>query len=260
MKTLGKLFLTLTLWLTLHTSFVQADLVGPYSNSVASFDIDANGLVAATGTDATGSLSLSGVGTRMFWFPAQAAFRAGRVDTTQWDAANIGWASVAFGASTKASGWSSTALGYETVASGWISFASGSNTLSSNSYSTAMGSYTSALGSSSTALGWQTIASGNSSTAGGFNSQAWADYSSSFGYSLYNASYANFAVGTYNLGGSGGSSNTTWISTEPIFEVGNGTSSMRSDALIVYKNGNSTFQGPITILNPSTDIPVYTGS
>ena len=52
-----------------------------------------------------------GAGTRMFFNPNKAAFRAGYVDGTQWDNANIGDYSTAMGYNTKASGVLSTAMG-----------------------------------------------------------------------------------------------------------------------------------------------------
>ena len=47
----------------------------------------------------------------MFWYPSQAAFRAGVITEEQWDEANIGGASVAFGSDTTASGAYSVAMG-----------------------------------------------------------------------------------------------------------------------------------------------------
>ena len=71
----------MTFWLALHTASLRAtDLLGPYGTSPITFDIDANGLLSATGTYGTGTLSLSGAGTRMFWYPGKAAFRAGEIE------------------------------------------------------------------------------------------------------------------------------------------------------------------------------------
>jgi len=246
-RTLKKLFLALTFWLALHTAALRAtDLLGPYSNSAASFDVDANGLLSATSVSEAGSLSLNGIGTRMFWFPGAAAFRAGYVGSTQWDSSNVGWGSVAFGNGTTASGWCSTVLGgYGSTASNWISTAMGASTHATGAFSTASGAYSTASGAYSIVMGEGNLAYGNYSTAGGCNSSAWANFSAALGYNLQSSSYANFAVGSYNLGGSGGSSNTSWISTEPLFEVGNGNSTTRSDAVEVFKNGSMTVQGPI---------------
>jgi hypothetical protein len=86
----------------------------------------------------------TGAGTRMMWYPDQAAFRSGEVSGTQWDKANLGSYSLASGYNTKAQGTSAVALGY--------------NTTASNDFTTAIGVYTTASGHSSIALGANTSA------------------------------------------------------------------------------------------------------
>jgi len=114
-----------------------------------------------------GGLLASGAGTRLMWYPAKAAFRAGYVDGTQWDDTNIGYYSVAMGYKTKASGDYSTAMGYNTTASGNFSTAMGAGTIASGYYSTAMGSLTTASGIISTAIGeYVTASAQNSITIG----------------------------------------------------------------------------------------------
>jgi hypothetical protein len=103
------------------------------------------------------------------------AFRAGSVNGTQWNPANIGIYSLATGYSTTASGGGSTAMGYGTTASGGSSTAMGYSTTASAYYSTAMGDGTTASGVVSTAMGLFTTASGDYSTAIG-------SYVSSSGY------------------------------------------------------------------------------
>jgi hypothetical protein len=150
---------------------------------------------------------VSGSGTRMMWYPNKAAFRAGRVISTQWNKDNIGYNSVAFGYNATASGYASTALGESTTASGILSTAMGFNSIASANFSTAMGSSTTASGAYSTSMGMNTNAS----------------------------SYASLAIGRYNVGVGNASS---WVSTDPLFEIGNGTSSAsKSNAMTVLKNG-----------------------
>gem|GEM_PF-2167777 len=74
-----------------------------------------NGAVLFSGT--TGSTPISGTGSRMMWTPDKSAFRAGFVNGGQWDAANIGDYSAAFGHSTEATGTASTAMGISTQSS-----------------------------------------------------------------------------------------------------------------------------------------------
>jgi len=93
----------------------------------------------------------SGPGTRMFWYPAQAAFRTGAVSGAQWDPANIGTYSFAAGVDPIASGVAAVSLGTGTIASG--------------ENATALGIFAQASGVNSMALGTGVIASGLSSTA-----------------------------------------------------------------------------------------------
>jgi hypothetical protein len=131
--------------------------------------------------------------------------------------------SIAIGRSTFATGFGSTAMGYFTLASGFYSTAMGFYSKSLGSYSIAMGYFTKASGNFSTALGSSTIASGYSSTAVGFNTSA--------------AGYSSLVVGMYN--DSLVAAQTAVTTTTPLFIVGNGnTSTDRSNALVVLKNGN----------------------
>lgn len=93
-----------------------------------------------------------GAGTRMMWYAAKSAFRAGGVGLTNWNEANTGLYSTAFGFDNKASGNYSTAMGNTSVASGSTSTAMGRGT-ASGSYSTAMGFNTTAANYASVALG-----------------------------------------------------------------------------------------------------------
>jgi len=130
--------------------------------------------------------------------------------------------STAMGRSTTASGPSATAMGESTIASGQGSTAMGILTTASNFASTAMGVFTTASGPSATAMGVSTTASGIYSTAMGNNTTA--------------SSYNSTTIGRYNIGGGNA---TTWVETNKLFEIGNGTSSTtRSNAFTVLKNGH----------------------
>ena len=76
-----------------------------------------------------------GGGSRLTFYPGWAAFRAGRVDGTQWNDANVGLNSVAMGYNTIASHQYSTAFGSGTTASGGNSFATGFGTIASGTTS-----------------------------------------------------------------------------------------------------------------------------
>ncbi len=171
-----------------------------------------NGNVLFNGT--TGAIPTTGSGTRMMWYPAKAAFRAGAVTGTAWDDANIGTSSVAFGTDTKAYG----------------------------AYSTAFGGGTTATGNTSMAAGAYTNATGATSFAEGLYSTASGDYSTAFGTYTTAQPYGSFVVGQYNV-----ISGTTssWVAADPLFVVGNGSSSsVTSNAITVLKNGKTLIGNP----------------
>ena len=63
------------------------------------------------GAATTVATPIAGAGTRMMWYPAKAAFRAGTAKGTEWDLASTGIYSTALGYAVTASGDYSTALG-----------------------------------------------------------------------------------------------------------------------------------------------------
>jgi hypothetical protein len=209
----------------------------------------------------------SGIGTIMMWLPEKSAFRMGTVNGTQWDAGNIGLFSTAIGFNTIASGLYATAMGNGTIASGIYSIATGALTRADGARSTAMGDGTNASGYSSTAMGDLTMAVGLSSTAMGSDTRAIGNFSTSMGFStgaygisstamgdatIANgrnstsmgfstsaSSFSSVSMGQYNDAVSG-SNALTWVATDPLLILGNGTSNVaRSNALIVLKNGNT---------------------
>ena len=80
-------------------------------------------------------------------------------------------------------------------------------------------------------MGLNTRASGTTSTAMGDNTTA--------------QSFVETAIGTYNTNYTPNSA-TAWDLTDRLFVIGNGTSSVKSDALVMLKNGNTTFSGTVT--------------
>lgn len=84
-------------------------------------------------------IPVEGAGTRMMWFPEKAAFRAGYINGTQWDDANIGLYSVAMGQSVRASGDNAVAMGVRSTAANGSSFAVGEDNTATGYGSVAMG-------------------------------------------------------------------------------------------------------------------------
>jgi hypothetical protein len=182
-----------------------------------------DGGIWASGTRGSGAVMGSpGAGARMVWYPRKAAFRAGDVFGTAWNDPNIGNESIAMGTDAIASSQASISLGAGTNASG--------------SESVALGFQTTANGQAAIAMGQSTTANGTASTAAGINTTATA--------------YASFATGQYNVGAG---SNSSWVATDPIFEIGIGSGSgSTANAMTVLKNG---LVG-IGTIHPSTALQV----
>ncbi|MDG0815952.1 tail fiber domain-containing protein [Bdellovibrio svalbardensis] len=185
--------------------------------------LSGDGGILSTGTFGSGaSLVTAGAGTRMLWYPKKAAFRAGTVTASgEWNDVNVGTYSTAFGYATQASGQYSVAAGNGAYAIGNSSIAMG-GAYSSGANSVGLGRTANAIGYSAVALGDSTYAGGDYSTALGGNARADAMYST--------------AIGRFNVGGGNA---TTWVATDPLFEVGIGTSgAAKANAVTVLKNGN----------------------
>ncbi|MFZ1529989.1 MAG: tail fiber domain-containing protein [Ferruginibacter sp.] len=228
-----------------------ADSAVVFTRNTAVFDLNANPPV-------------QGAGVRMMWYPQKAAFRVGGVDDgtiigspglctacpNNWNRDSIGIFSfstgynskasrdftTAMGYRTTASGGSSTALGYASIASGEGSTAMGIQSTASGYGSTASGYGSTASGNYSTAMGYAAFAGGNYSTAMGYTSFASGNYSAAIGFESYARANSSFTVGAYN-------DNTdsplfAMNSNDRIFQVGNGSEDLRSNALTILRNGN----------------------
>jgi hypothetical protein len=169
------------------------------SSSTNLLRLNADGGFYLGGEYSTGVIPKEGTGTRLMWFPRKAAFRAGYIDGTQWNDANIGYFSVAIGHNATASGISSVAMGPVTNASGGSSVALGNITTASGSSSTALGGSTTASGSGSTAMGGATIASGTTSTAMGIGTNASGDYSTAMGNHTIASGNTSIVTGYYSI-------------------------------------------------------------
>lgn len=189
----------------------------PTTDNSSSFDILKNdgsvisqlfgdGGFYLSGSLSSGAIPVEGAGVRLMWYPSKGAFRAGDASGSDWDDANIGLLSTAFGASTKATGYYSTAFGLSTTASGNNgSVSMGANTTAGGTTSMAFGTYSSAIGDYSVALGFSTIASGVYSTSIGNGTHAYGKNSTSCGYMTtadgdYSTSMGNYVSTNSNSG------------------------------------------------------------
>ena len=219
-----------------------------------------------TGTFGSGSvLGLTGSGTRLFFYPRKAAFRAGFAFGTNWNDVNIGNYSVAMGNSTmatndydvaigigsNATGSYSTALGWANTASGAYSFSLGQNATASGWSSTALGRVSSALGSQSMVFGHNSTISGDNSIGLGNDVQISGMNSIGIGNSVEVPSGFEMALGNYNTLYTPLSISTI-NPNDRLFSIGNGTSTVaRSNALTIYKDGRMNINDAYTM--PSSD-------
>jgi hypothetical protein len=161
-----------------------------------------------------------------------------------------GYNSIAIGATNTSSGRSSVAIGEFLNASSDYSVAIGIQATATAIGAVALGSKANARASNSVSIGDRNTAAAISSTATGLRTIANGSYSFSAGYFTNSKPYAALTIGQYNdttcsVGGS-----TSWITSDPLFIAGNGTSlSARSNAFTVYKNGNVKVQSSIQIGN-----------
>jgi len=209
--------------------FVSNNSTGGAFSTTGGVTSNANGTYASDDfVFGSPTLNLSSQPSRFFFDKSLSAFRAGRGLGTFWNDVNVGGYSAAFGFNSKASG-----LG---------SFAANSNTVASGTYSTAFNMNSQATGAYSFAAN-QSYATGEYSFSANRGSAS-GTYSFASGYS-YADSFFDFSAGRYNTGGG---TATSWVNTDPLFEVGNGaSSSARNNAFTVYKNGNADVDSVLTI-------------
>ncbi|MEO5647321.1 MAG: hypothetical protein ABIQ56_03100 [Chitinophagaceae bacterium] len=178
-----------------------------------------------------------------FFDKSKSAFRTGTIGSDAWAPQNIGEISFASGLDTRATGTVSTAMGSGTIASGFIS--------------TAFGDASKALGYASFAAGNGSIARGDVSTAFGLAAETVGQYTMAAGLAVKAKPYASFVTGQYNDTTTSVSGTNSWVLTDPVFIVGNGTTnSLRKNALTILKGGqiginNKSPTGTLHIHNTS---------
>jgi hypothetical protein len=166
----------------------------------------------------------------------------------------LGYGSVAIGLADTAGVDYSLALGYKTSAKGSYSVSMGVGSIASGNVSIAMGNYamattyssisigdgTRAIGNFSTAFGYATTASAGLSTAMGAFTIANGYISTALGNTTTAKPYASLAIGQFNDTTCSSTGEHTWVSTDPLFIIGNGSwINARSNAFTVLKNGKT---------------------
>lgn len=181
-KTIQVFIATVLLQLTFKNTQAQNVGIGT-TNPLARLHVtDSNVIFSAPYLASAPHVPISGGGRRMMWLPSLAAFRAGFVNSTQWDIDNVGEYSVAMGSATTASGVGSIAIGTGNIASGIASVAFGETATSSGNYSFSAGRFSIANDFYSVAIGFRDTANGEGAVALGTNTKA-SSYSLTFGAS-----------------------------------------------------------------------------
>lgn len=192
--------------------------------------LDQDGGILANGTLNNGeTLTTAGSGTRLFWYPRKAVYRAGRVTGNQWNAVNLGtYSVVAGGLNNQASGFASVASFGEnnSALSDYSTIIGGrNNTIRTAVYGTIGGGDNNTIlkegaiigGGRNNVAGNDIIDQGVYSTiCGGNTNKARGDYSTICGGNMNNATGTNSTIcgGQNNLasglasGISGGRDNT----------------------------------------------------
>lgn len=154
-----------------------------------------DGLIVS-GTFGSGiTIGSPGGGTRAFYNPRKAAFRAGRVSGTHWNDANVGEYSFAGGQNTIASGKHSTAFGYGSAASGNYSIALGDSSIATNKRSMAFGERARAVGISSVSIGKEALSEGQNAFSIGYKTRSEGPYSGAIGEASLSKGFHSFSYG-----------------------------------------------------------------
>ena len=154
-----------------------------------------------------------------------------------------------------ASGANSLAFGGGSKSGGQYSLAGGRRTNANGNSSFAMGAETSATGNQAVAIGFQTTASNRQTFASGTGStEASARYSTAMGENTIARSRSEFVVGMNNTD-TAQAQPDNFISSNQLFVVGNGENAfLKSDALVVYKSGNTRINGELTLSDGTSSI------
>lgn len=131
------------------------------------------------------------------------------------------------------------AIGNSTTANGTNTVAIGLSTSAADNQTFAGGTRTSANGSQTFAIGSYTSAGGSQSFAGGHNTTAYGSQTFVYGLNLNSVTDNNFVIGKNN--------DVTTYSADPLFIIGNGTTSTNSNAFVVYSDGYVTAQGDLGV-------------
>ena len=250
-------------------------VVGYASNSgIVATELD--GSIAVGRADTSGQVSANGKATQAFGYADGSSILGGvgngsmaigyatsssNVVTTTGKYGQFAGGYAATSANLVSSGNGAFSYGYCDSSNGSIA-ASGDGSLA---LGRAHGGVIGASGTGATALGYaasyNVTASGNGSFAGGdaLTAANVASGTSAFAFGDGNTGSGNLST-TFGLGNSNGvygtivggkyasisGTSSSWVSTDPLFVLGNGTSGSNANAVSILKNGNTTINGTVT--------------
>jgi len=249
------------------TAQTPATTVKDSDGNVVLQSFTGGGLLAPDQGASSGDIPATGAGIRLMWYPGKSAFRAGEVTGSEWNDANIGDFSVAFGLNTKASAPKAVAMGDGATAKSAGAVAMGTGTTAGNdrtgsleaaTNAVAMGNFTEASGPNSVATGDDATASGRGSVAMGLATTASSEGATATGFVTTAGGFESFAAGTraaaegnnafvWNDGsgyhsipntGSNGLSSNTAVSGEPV--TGDGTFSVGAQGGVRFITGSGS--------------------
>ncbi len=264
--------------------YIKQDKLGINTKTPLSLFHEDEGNFLVTGTYGSGNaIEVSGAGTRLFFNPKKAAFRAGYVSGTNWDDTNIGNYSFAAGNDCKANnlgavaiGQNNWAFGQNTVALGIQDTASGDEAFAMGGANNASGNFAVTIGYKNTSSNRATFALGESNTASGNRSVALglanlASGSNSIAVNSTDTASGNntFASGTNNKAPSYGEtvmgvnavistavSSTSFNTADKLFTIGNGSSSLYSQSRSTENVGLDN----ISVIEFAANGDIWTGS
>jgi hypothetical protein len=143
--------------------------------ATASLRVDGNYGLQVYGQLGTQFVDNPGVGSRMFFNPGEATFRAGYLNTNfinLWNKDSVGLASIAMGSNSNAYSNYGIAIGVSTIARGINAVSIGNSNNAVGESSGAIGELNTTSGERSIAIGLSNLAEGQYSFAGGRNSYA----------------------------------------------------------------------------------------
>ncbi len=175
------------------------------TNPLSLFHVDRGSVLFS---DSVGTTPVSGGGIRFMWVPKKRAIRAGEAFSNEWDAANVGKWSAAFGDNTKAAGDRSMAWGYSAWATGPVSTTWGTLTEATHENATSWGEEAKAYALDATAWGYRSRADANMATAWGDEAVAAGQRATAWG-NLTQASGDAATAWGYTTGASGNGA-TAW--------------------------------------------------